>query len=160
MLIRARLLATSQKLILIHLSTAMPKAISLKFRSTALTLLGLGLGYLVLIFSSTLVYAAYFQTGRPLTPEFMAFAAICGVFFSALGAYVAAFFARRSPVVHAVYFCLMLSLVYTLPSLLFGTRESLFVHVINVAIAILGSLIGGWFRYWQIHRQRDRFTLA
>jgi len=138
----------------------MPQSISLKFRNAALTLLGLGSGYLVLVFSSTLVYVTYFKTGHSLTPEFMAFAAICGVFFSAVGAYVAGFLARRSPVIHAVYFCLMLSLIYTLPSLLFGTRESLFVHVVNVAIAISGSLIGGWFRYWQIHRRDDSMSLV
>ena len=138
----------------------MPKSISLRFRNAALTLLGLGLGYLVLIVSSTLVYTAYFQTGHLPTPEFMAFAAICGVFFSALGAYVAAFCARRSPVMHAVYFCLMLCLVYTLPSLLFGPYGLSFSYVVNVGIVVAGSLIGGWFRYCQIHRQSDLLSPA
>ncbi|MEL7334157.1 MAG: hypothetical protein AAFN12_18055 [Cyanobacteria bacterium J06560_2] len=139
----------------------MPKSLSLRFRNIALTLLGLGLGYLTLCLSTQLLYIAYLSGGaRSITSQFLAFSAVCGIIFSAMGGYVAAFFARRAPVFHAALFCLMTTLLYLVPSLLFGSREPVFFAVLNVAIAISGAMIGGWFRYWQISTRNSALTLA
>lgn len=139
----------------------MPKSLSLRFRNSALTLLGLGLGYLTLCFSTKLLYVAYLSIGEShqITSQFLAFSGVCGIIFSGISAYVAAFFARRAPVLHASLFCLMTTVLYVLPSLLFGSREPLFFVVLNVAIAISGALIGGWLRYWQIHSRNHKLTL-
>ncbi|MEL6902473.1 MAG: hypothetical protein AAFP07_16120, partial [Cyanobacteria bacterium J06606_4] len=56
------------------------------------------------------------------------------------------------PVLHASLFAAMLTALYALPILLVGTLESSLVLILNVAIAISGAMIGGWLRYWQIHR--------
>lgn len=127
-----------------------------KFRRVALTLLGLGVGYLLVIFSTAFLYAAWLHgEGHTITPQFLAFAALCGVVFSAIAAYVVGLIARRTPVIHAALFALMLSLSYLLPSVLFGSYEPAFVLVMNSAIAISGSMIGGWLRYWQISRTQN-----
>ncbi|MGD1895903.1 MAG: hypothetical protein ACFB16_03015 [Phormidesmis sp.] len=137
----------------------MPKSLSLRFRNIALTMLGLGLGYLTLCLSTQLLYIAYLSgEGHSITSQFLAFSAICGVLFSAMGGYVAAFFARRAPVLHAALFCLMTTSLYIVPSLLFGSREPLFFAVLNVVIAISGAMIGGWFRYWQINSRNSTMT--
>ncbi|MEL6554248.1 MAG: hypothetical protein AAFQ63_12405 [Cyanobacteria bacterium J06621_11] len=139
----------------------MPKSLSLRFRNTALTLLGLGLGYLTLCLSTQLLYIAYLSgEGHQITSQFLAFSAVCGVIFSGLGGYITAFFARRKPVFHAALFCLMTTVLYILPGLLFGSREPLFFVVLNVAIATTGAMIGGWLRYWQIHSRNQNLTLA
>ncbi len=124
-----------------------------KFRSIALTLLGLGVGYLFLIFSSAFLYAAWLHEGHSITSQFLAFSALCGVVFSAVASYLVGLIARRTPVIHATMFALMLTLSYLLPVLLFDAYEPAFVYVLNIAIALSGSMIGGWFRYWQISTQ-------
>ena len=129
----------------------MPKSLSLRFRNIALTLLGLGLGYLTLCFSTQLLYMGYLDGGkRAITSQFLAFSGVCGILFATMGGYVAAFFARRAPVKHAALFCAMVSAFYVLPSLLFGSREPIFFAVLNIAIVITGAMIGGWLRYWQV----------
>lgn len=129
-----------------------PKSkLSQRLRNSALSLLGLGLGYLVLIFSTAFLYWAWLHDGNhSITPQFLAFSAIYGVVVSTLGGYIAGVVAQRKPVIHASLFALMLVLSYLIPDLLFGFREPAFVFVINCAIAISGAMIGGWFRYWQI----------
>lgn len=138
----------------------MPKSLSLRFRNIALTLLGLGLGYLTLCLSTRLLYVAYLSGGdRAITSQFLAFSGVCGIVFALMGGYVSAFFARRSPVKHAALFCTMVSSFYLLPSLLFGSREPVFFTVLNVAIVIAGAMIGGWLRYWQVNSRKGEFTL-
>lgn len=130
-----------------------------KFRRIALTMLGLGVGYLLVIFSTAFLYLAWLHgEGHTLTPQFLAFAAICGVVFTAIAAYVVGLVAGRKPVVHATLFALMLTVSYLLPSLLFGSYEPALVHVLNVAIAVSGSMIGGWLRYWQLSTQANAQT--
>ena len=138
------------------------RSLSLRFRNIALTLLGLGLGYLTLCLSTKLLYVIYLSSGENhrITSQFLAFSGVCGVVFSGISAYVAAFFARRAPVAHAVLFCLMTTVLYIMPSLLFGSREPLFFVVLNVAIAISGALIGGWLRYWQIYSRNQNLVTA
>lgn len=127
-----------------------------KFRRIALTMLGLGVGYLLVIFSTAFLYAAWLRgEGHTITPQFLAFSALCGVVFSAIAAYVVGLIARRTPVIHAALFALMLTLSYLLPSFLFGSYEPAFVHVLNIAIAVSGSMIGGWLRYWQLNIQKN-----
>ncbi|MEO0886102.1 MAG: hypothetical protein AAFY54_09195 [Cyanobacteria bacterium J06648_10] len=140
----------------------MPKSLPLRFRNVALTLLGLGLGYLTLSVSTALLYGAFRSIENPqmLPAQFMAMSAVCGVVFSVASSYIAAFFARRSPVLHASLFALMMTLLYLIPSFLFGFRAPLFFAILNVAIVVGGSMIGGWLRYWQMNRQRSGLTLA
>lgn len=140
----------------------MPNSLSLRFRGAALTLLGLGLGYLTLSLSTAMLYFGFRSIENPqlLPSQFMAMSAVFGVVFSLISGYVAAFFARRSPVVHAGIFALMMTLLYLIPNLLFGFREPLFFVLMNLAIVISGAMIGGWLRYWQVNRQRSDMTLA
>ena len=129
----------------------MPKSLPLRFRNIALTLLGLGLGYLTLCLSTRLLYVVYLSGGdRTINPQFLAFSGMCGIVFSLASGYVSAFFARRSPVKHAALFCIMVSALYLIPSLLFGSREPVFFAVLNIAIVIAGAMSGGWLRYWQV----------
>ncbi len=137
------------------------KSLPLRFRNAALTLLGLGLGYLTLCLSTKALYVAYLSSdGHSITAQFLAFSAICGIVFAAFSGYIAAFFARRAPVLHAALFCLMVSLLYITPILLFGTLQPLFFVVLNVAVVVSGSMIGGWLRYWQIHSRGHELSLA
>ena len=140
----------------------MPKSLPLRFRNVALTLLGLGLGYLTLSLSTALLYFAFHNMeNSPILPaQFMAMSAVFGVVFSVVSSYVAAFFARRSPVLHAGLFALMMTLLYVIPNLLFGFYVPLFFAILNVAIVVGGSMIGGWLRYWQVNRQRSGLTLV
>lgn len=138
----------------------MPNSLPLRFRNIALTLLGLGLGYLTLCLSTRLLYVAYISGGdRAITSQFLAFSGVCGILFALMGGYVAAFFARRSPVKHAALFCTMVSTLYLLPSLLFGSQEPAFFAVLNIAIVIFGAMSGGWLRYWQINSRNGELSL-
>lgn len=129
----------------------MPKSLPLRFRNIALTLLGLGLGYLTLCLSTRLLYVVYLSGGdRTISPQFLAFSGLCGIFFALASGYISAFFARRSPVKHAALFCVMVSTLYLVPSLLFGSHEPVFFTVLNIAILTIGAMSGGWLRYWQV----------
>jgi len=138
----------------------MPNSLPLRFRNPALTLLGLGLGYLTLCLCTRLLYVAYLSGGeRTVTSQFLAFSGICGLLFALMSGYISAFFARRSPVKHALLFCTMVSTLYLLPSLLFGSSEPAFFVLLNVAIVIAGSMSGGWLRYWQVHSRSGNSAL-
>jgi len=138
----------------------MLKSLPLRFRNSALTLLGLGLGYLTLCLSTKALYVAYLSgDGHRITSQFLAFSAVCGIIFAALSGYITAFFARRAPVFHAALFCLMVSLLYIVPNLLFGSRQPVFFAVLNVAIVTSGAMVGGWLRYWQIHSRNHALSL-
>ncbi|MEO1394399.1 MAG: hypothetical protein AAFV90_15945 [Cyanobacteria bacterium J06634_5] len=122
-----------------------------KFRSIALTMLGLGIGYLLVLFSNAFLYTTWLRgEGHTITSQFLAFAAIWGVVCAAIAGYVVGLVAQRRPVIHATLFALMLTLSYLLPSLLFGFYQPALAYVLNIAIAISGSMIGGWLRYWQM----------
>ncbi|MEO0769071.1 MAG: hypothetical protein AAFY72_06500 [Cyanobacteria bacterium J06649_4] len=124
-----------------------------KLRPVLLSLLGMGVGYFSLCFSTALLYTLWFMDPNHFySPRFVAFAAVFGFVLTTLCSYLVTLIARRAPVINAFVFSLMLTLVYTLPALLVGTNESLLVLVLNVAIALSGAMIGGWFRYWQLHR--------
>ena len=109
-----------------------------------------------------MLYFVFYKIGNSqlLPAQFMAMAAVGGVVFSGLSGYVAAFCARRSPVIHAGLFGLMMALLYLVPNLLFGFSEPLFFAMMNIAIVLGGSMIGGWVRYWQMTRQRNALTPA
>ncbi|MEL6604830.1 MAG: hypothetical protein AAFP20_16585 [Cyanobacteria bacterium J06614_10] len=124
-----------------------------KLRPALLTLLSLGVGYLFLCVSTAVLYTVWFsQENHAYTSQFLAFAAICGLLFTTVSGYLAALVAQRKPVLHASLFAAMLTALYALPILLVGTLESSLVLILNVAIAISGAMIGGWLRYWQIHK--------
>ncbi|MEL6158542.1 MAG: hypothetical protein AAFQ40_14955 [Cyanobacteria bacterium J06623_5] len=124
-----------------------------RLRPALLTLLSLGVGYLFLCVSTGILYTVWFsQENHAYTSQFLAFAAVCGLVFTAVSGYLTALTARRKPVLHASLFAAMLTALYALPILLVGTLESSLVLVLNVAIALSGSMIGGWLRYWQVHR--------
>lgn len=123
-----------------------------KLRPALLTLLSLGVGYLTICVCTGVLYSVWGSTGHMLSSKFLAFAAICGLVFATLSGYLAAFAARRAPVLHAAGFALMLTAVWAFSLVMYGSVESLLTMLINIAIAISGSMIGGWLRYWQINR--------
>ncbi|MEL6879488.1 MAG: hypothetical protein AAGM27_07875 [Cyanobacteria bacterium J06554_3] len=123
-----------------------------KLRPALLTLLSLGVGYLTICICTSMLYTVWSGTGHMLSSKFLAFAAICGLVFATLSGYLAAFAARRAPVLHAAGFALMLTGVWAFSLVMYGSIESLLTMVLNIAIAISGSMIGGWLRYWQINR--------
>jgi hypothetical protein len=133
---------------------AMPsfKVSGAQLRQVGLSLLAMVVGYVTLTASTLLLYYVWMQH-HSISAQFLAFAALMGVVFSALGGYVTTLIARRAPVVHATILSVLLTLLYMLSSLL--SLSPVLVFVLNTAIAVTGVMIGGWFRYWQINRRTD-----
>ncbi|NJM96493.1 MAG: hypothetical protein HC800_04130 [Phormidesmis sp. RL_2_1] len=91
------------------------KPFYLQLRPVLLTLLGLGVGYLTISMPTALLYSVWLSgEGHAITSQFLAFAAICGLGFSALSGYLTALVAQRAPLAHAGAFCLMLAILWGL----------------------------------------------
>lgn len=69
----------------------MLKNLPLRFRNSAFTLLGLGLGYLTLCLGTRALYVTYISgDGHKITAQFLACSAVCGIIFAALSGYITA----------------------------------------------------------------------
>lgn len=123
-----------------------------------LTLLSLIVGYLTISMSTALLYAAWLSgAGNAITPQFLAFASICGLGFAALGGWLAALVAQRAPITHAIALSLMLSIISSIYLFTHKTSEPLTLSLLNLAIQISGVLTGGWLRLRQMKAQ-DQMT--
>ena len=123
-----------------------------------LTFLSLVIGYLTISLSTALLYATWLSSaGSEMTPPFLACAAICGLGFATLGGWLTALIARRAPVAHAIALSLMVTLIWIVYTFTNETQEPLALSLLNLAIAILGVVTGGWLRLRQINAQ-DRAT--
>lgn len=130
------------------------KPIYLKMRPILLTLLSLGVGYLTISMTTALLYAVWLSgEGHTFTSQFLAFAAVAGLGFATLSGYLAALVAQRAPVKHAALFSLMLTAIWGGSTFLFGSVESPFISLLNIAIALTGVMTGGWLRYIQMATQ-------
>lgn len=130
------------------------KPVYQKLRPILLTVLSLGVGYLTISVTTALLYSVWLSDeGHTFTSQFLAFAAIAGLGFATLSGYLAALVAQRSPVKHAALLSLMLTVIWAISSFLFGSIETLFISLLNIAIALSGVMTGGWLRYIQIATQ-------
>ncbi len=130
------------------------KPIYLKMRPILLTLLSLSVGYLTISMTTALLYAVWLSgEGHTFTSQFLAFAAVAGLGFATLSGYLAALVAQRAPVKHAALFSLMLTAIWGGSTFLFGSVESPFISLLNIAIALTGVMTGGWLRYIQMATQ-------
>lgn len=131
-----------------------------------LTLLSLVVGYLVISISTALLYATWLSgAGNEITPQFLAFAAICGLGFATLGGWLAALVAQRAPITHAIALSLMLAIVWgcytftgepnTGEPNTGELREPLAIALLNIGINITGVMTGGWIRLAQM-KANDR----
>ena len=122
-----------------------------------LTVLSLILGYLTLSISTALLYSTWMSTvgvvggeAHIVTSQFMAIAGICGLGFATLSGYIVGLVARRAPVAHAVAFSLMLTIIWIASTLLGGHTEPWLISILNIVIALIGAMAGGWIRYAQM----------
>lgn len=121
-----------------------------------LTLLSLVIGYLVISISTALLYATWLSgAGNELTPQFLAFASICGLGFAALGGWITALVAQRAPITHAIALSLMLAIIWTCYTFIGESQEPLTLALLNIGINITGVMAGGWVRLTQM-KAKDR----
>jgi len=78
---------------------------------------------------------------------------ICGLGFATLSGYLVGLVARRAPIAHAVALSLMLIAIWVTATswnttVLGGSGRSL-VAALNIAIALTGTMVGGWLRSTQ-----------
>lgn len=130
------------------------KASYQKLRPILLTCLSLGVGYLTISTTTVLLYAVWLGgEGHAITSQFLAFAAVSGLGFSALSGYLAALVAQRTPIAHAAGFALMLTVIWGFSTFLLGSNEPLFISLLNIAIALTGIMTGGLMRRLQMNAQ-------
>ncbi len=127
-----------------------------------LTVIALILGYLTLSVSTAILYATWMSSlGTSaagivgeipvMTSQFMAFAGVCGLGFATLSGYVVGLVARRAPVAHTAAFSLMLTIIWAASTFLAESGDPLLISILNIAIAVMGAMTGGWIRYAQIN---------
>ncbi len=128
-------------------------------RSSAIvsTVLALIIGLLTLGTSTALLYSTWTDTAGVSTGAQMSTLAvfgICGLGFATLSGYMVGLLARRAPVAHAAALSLILiaawgaSTVWDM-TVLGGPDQSL-VAALNLAIALTGTMVGGWLRSTQM----------
>lgn len=121
-----------------------------------LSVLALILGYLTLSVSTALLYATWMSTTgasgemHTISSQFIAFAGVCGLGFATLSGYIVGLVARRAPVAHTAVFSLMLTIIWAASTFLMASEEPLLISILNIAIALLGVMAGGWIRYAQM----------
>ncbi len=121
-----------------------------------LTILALVIGYLTLSMSVALLYATWFSTaGHEVTSQFLAFASICSLGFATLSGWLTALVAQRAPIAHAGGLALLLSAIWGLSIFTTETSEPFSVAVLNLAIGVIGVMVGGWWRLRQM-KARDQ----
>lgn len=131
-----------------------------------LTALSLVLGFLTLSVSTALLYSVGMSaasTGaeaQTITPQLLvAVLGTCGLGFATLSGYIVGLVAQRSPLAHAAAFSLILVVTWLAltvgdGSIMSGTNWPL-GSVVNVAIALVGIMTGGWIRYAQTRSDRE-----
>ena len=123
-----------------------------------LSILSLAVGYFIISISTALLYSTWLSgAGGEITPQFLAVASVCGLGFATLGGWLAALIAQRAPMIHVIGLSLMLTTIWgiytTTNTVTGGTAEPLALSTLNLAIAILGVVTGGWLRLRQINAQ-------
>ncbi len=123
-----------------------------------LTILSLVVGYLTISMSTALLYATWLgEAGKEMTPQFLAFASVCSLGFATVSGWLTALVARRAPMKHAIALSLVVTIIWSLYTFTGETSEPLALSLLNLAIAILGVVTGGWLRLRQMSAQ-DRAT--
>ncbi len=121
-----------------------------------LTMLSLVIGYLTISVSTALLYATWLGgAGHEMTPQFLAFAAICSLGFATLSGWLAALVAQRAPIAHALALALMLAIIWGLYHFTGEPKEPLPLALLNLAMGTLGVTAGGGMRLLQM-KARDR----
>lgn len=121
-----------------------------------LTLLSLIIGYLTLSVSVALLYATWLSIpGQAVTPQFIAFAAVCSLGFATLSGYLTGLIAQRAPIFHTGLLSVLLTVVWAVSTFASQSTEPLSIAILNLAIGIVGVMTGGWWRYRQM-KARDR----
>lgn len=124
-----------------------------------LTLLSLVVGYLTISVSTALLYATWLSgAGNAITPQFLAFASICGLGFATLGGWLAALVAQRAPVAHAIALSLILTIIWSFYTFTSEPQEPLTLSLLNLAIGTTGVMTGGWIRLRQMKAQDRKIS--
>lgn len=120
-----------------------------------LTGLALVVGYLIISLSTALLYATWLSgAGDEMTPQLLALASACALGFATLSGWLTALVAQRAPMAHAIALALILALTLAIAGGLNamtgeseGARSLL---LLNLAIAMVGAIAGGWLRLRQM----------
>ena len=121
-----------------------------------LTFLSLVVGYLVISISTALLYGTWLSgAGHEITPQFLAFASVCGLGFATLGGWLAALVAQRAPITHAMALSLMLAIIWGLYTFTGDVKGPLSLSLLNITLGVAGVMAGGWIRLLQM-KARDR----
>lgn len=121
-----------------------------------LTALALLIGYLTLSISTALLYSTWMSIAMAgsemyvVPVQFIAIAGICGLGFATLSGYLVGLVARRAPVAHAAVLSLMLIVTWALSTFIGESKEPSLISILNIAIALTGTMVGGWIRYAQV----------
>ena len=114
------------------------------------TILSLVVGYLTLSMSTALLYATWLSgAGSETTPQFLAFASICGLGFATLSGWLTALIAQRAPLTHALALALIMAIIWGLYTFTGELGELLPLSLLNVGIGTAGVITGGWLRLSQ-----------
>jgi hypothetical protein len=123
-----------------------------------LTILSLVIGYLTISISTALLYASWLSgAGHETTPQFLAFAAVCGLGFATLSGWLAALVAQRAPITHAIALSLMLAIIWGFYNFTGDPKQPLSLSLLNLALNTAGVMTGGWLRLSQM-KARDAAT--
>ncbi len=128
-------------------------------RSSAIvsTVLALGLGLLTLGTSTALLYSTCIGTAGPggrTQMSMLAVFGVCGLGFATLSGYIVGLVARRAPIAHATALSLILITAWVAATVwdatVLGGSDRALVAALNIAIALTGTMTGGWLRSTQI----------
>ena len=121
-----------------------------------LTGLALVVGCLTISLSSALLYATWLSgAGSEMMPQFLAFASVGALGFATLSGWLTALVAQRAPMIHATALALMLAVTEGLYALTGQPEEARSLLLLNLVIAMVGAIAGGWLRLRQM-KTRDR----
>ncbi len=123
-----------------------------------LTILSLVVGYLTISMSTALLYASWLSgSGNAITPQFLGFAAVCGLGFATLSGWLTALIAQRAPIAHALALSLMLAIIWGLYTFTGEPKQPLSMSLLNLSLNLTGVMAGGWLRLSQM-KARDAAT--
>ena len=121
-----------------------------------LTGLALVVGYLTVSLSTALLYATWLSgAGSEMTPQLLAFASAGALGFATLSGWLTALVAQRAVMAHVIALALMLAVTGGLYALTGELEEARSLLLLNLAIAMVGAIAGGWLRLRQM-KTRDR----
>ena len=107
-----------------------------------------------LIFAGALLVLFTIAGHNPQAPASLAFVAlstVCGMFFAALGGFVAVRLAKRSRFQHAFAVAFLIAVLGAAAILGRPDRDLLWAHLVAFLVMAPMAMVGGYFRLRQLH---------